>query len=43
MNEKQRKSLIVSFSIVVVIGIIIGGNIMYFGTDWFKPGGNSNP
>ena len=33
--KKNIRNLIISISIVVVV--VVAGNILYFGTDWFKP------
>ena len=36
--EKKLRSIIISLSIVLVL--VIAGNLLYFGADWFKPGTN---
>ncbi|MHA1453751.1 MAG: DUF4430 domain-containing protein [Promethearchaeota archaeon] len=43
IEKTKLRNIIISLSFV--IGIVIIGNVLYFGTDWFKPssnGGNSD-
>jgi hypothetical protein len=39
MAEKKR-TIIIIISLSLVIGIVVTGNVLYFGTDWFKPSAN---
>ena len=40
MEKKQLRNILISLSIV--IAIVVAGNVLYFGTDWFKPSANNN-
>ena len=39
MDKKKLRNIFILF---LVVGIVITGNVLYFGTDWFKPSNNNN-